>query len=431
MIPKSVKYLLAVDLLERYSFYALRAIAVIFFIDKFKVSDQDASFLTHAFLALCYLFPIISGYLIDEHFTKYKYTAIIMLGYALSFFGMYFVDSLLGQICVQLTLAAFSGLFKPVVLSFVTDNTKNLDKKSQENAIDFYYLFVNIGSIFSFTFHPLIYKYYGYKISFLIPSIVMFFAFLFFVAGKKSYTINKPQKGMNVVHFVIIVLKFKFFQTQYKKLGLYLKNKHSQEYLKLFGEISRSFKALGLMALYFCVYETQYSTFITQGMKMKQSFLGFTLLAAQIGTLNPIAVMLCIPLFSKLYTVFKIDLKNRVMIGFGLTFLSLFLLAVVEVLIKIFGFNITVAFQIPSYILMAAGEVMVYGSALQLFFGKSSENIKSTIGSLFFFSIFLGNIIDAWFFKFFKPNIDVYFFLGCSGLMIFVSVLFKALKMKD
>lgn len=432
MIPKSVKYLLSVDLFERYSFYALRSIMIVFFIDAFRISNQDASFLTHTFLALCYLSPILGGYLIDQHFTKYKYGLFAILAYSVSFFSMYFGGSLANYIASLLLIALFSGLLKPLIISFITDNTKNLDKKSQEDSFNFYYLFINLGSIFAFIFHPVIYKKYGYKISFLIPSITMLVALASFVFGKQTYKIQKPCKGMNIVSFLVIFFKFKFLNKKYKKLGVYLKNKHNQEYLKLFGEILRCFKALGLIAFYFSLYEIQFSAFVIQGLRMKQSFLSIPILANQIGTINPIVVMISIPFLAKfVYNRFNISLKNRILLGFGLTFVSLFLVGVIEILMHVFGNNMTVALQVPSYLFMAIGEVMVYGSALQLFFGKSSDNIKSTVGSLFFFAIFVGNMLDAWFFKIFTPSIDAYLFFECSAFMLVVLYMFKRLKIKE
>lgn len=432
MIPKSVKYLLTVDLFERYSFYSLKAIIVVFFINTFHLTQSDASFFTHIYLALCFITPIIGGYLLDEHFTKYKYGLVSILGYSLAFLLMCFDYSKHTYLVILLSIACCSGMVKPLIVSFISDNVKDLDESSQNSSYDLYYLCINIGAIFAMIFSPMVYQKYGMNTNCVIISIAMFIAFLSFIAGRKTYKIIEPTKSMNIFHFFIILIDFKFHKKQYSNnLGLYIKDRYDQDYLTLFSEMMRTFKVLVLMSVYYAIYEVQYSTFIIQGLKMKQKFLNIPVLANQIASINPVVIIISIHCLSKyIYTRFEISFKSRMLTGLLLTALGFAWIAVLN-LSLITHPDLSVCWQIPAYLFIAIGEVMIYSSALQLFFGGSSEKIKSTIGGLFFLTIFFGNLLDAFIFKVFHLEINTAFFTGCSVIMSVVTFYFSKLKIKE
>lgn len=64
--PKSLFFIIGNEFCERFSYYGMKAILVLYFKQKLHFSEDVSTEVYHAFSGLCYLFPIFGAMLADQ-----------------------------------------------------------------------------------------------------------------------------------------------------------------------------------------------------------------------------------------------------------------------------------------------------------------------------------------------------------------------------
>ena len=64
--PKSLFFIIGNEFCERFSYYGMKAILVLYFKQKLHFSEDLSTQVYHAFSGLCYLFPIFGAMLADQ-----------------------------------------------------------------------------------------------------------------------------------------------------------------------------------------------------------------------------------------------------------------------------------------------------------------------------------------------------------------------------
>ena len=171
--------------LERFSFYSVKWLIVQFLVASVAdgglgVAKENGASYQSFFVAFTYLAPLFGSY-ISDHLVGAKYLvpigmALISLGY---FFG-FRADSL-SDVAIMIALVSIgTGLFKPQTNS-ITGKLFS-DPKDLDMAFSTQYSMVNLGSFIGTTSVGLIAGTRGYRICFLVCSIVMLVnAVLFFL----------------------------------------------------------------------------------------------------------------------------------------------------------------------------------------------------------------------------------------------------------
>ena len=78
--PKSIPFILTTEFCERFSYYGMRAILVLFVSNVIGFSDTNASMLFHGFTVVAYITPIFGAILADSYFGKSKHKNYSDLG---------------------------------------------------------------------------------------------------------------------------------------------------------------------------------------------------------------------------------------------------------------------------------------------------------------------------------------------------------------
>ena len=154
-MPKTFYTVFFIEFWERFAFYGLQAVAVLFFIQKFGLKEQEASNLFSSFSALLYALLIIGGYLGDKvlGFRRTYFLGIIflMVGYG-SFAFVENVHLLYWSMGMVLVGNIF---FKTNAGNFVqrcfAPNDPRLD-----SAFTYFYMSINLGSFFSMIVIPFV-----------------------------------------------------------------------------------------------------------------------------------------------------------------------------------------------------------------------------------------------------------------------------------
>lgn len=153
--PKGLFVLALSNMGERFGYYTMLAIFVLFLQAKFGLDSDKTSTIFGTFLAMVYFLPIFGGYLADR-FLGYGKT--ITLGIAIMFCGYFILaiptgvdDTAFATMIAALALIAIgTGLFKGNVQALVGnlyDDPKY--SKKRDLAYSLFYMCINIGAFFA------------------------------------------------------------------------------------------------------------------------------------------------------------------------------------------------------------------------------------------------------------------------------------------
>lgn len=181
--PKGLFLLFFTELWERFGFYALQSIVVLYMTQSFHFTDERSYLLYGAFSSLIYFTPVLGGYIAD-HFIGFRQSVIIggflfILGYVFTSFPNE-KTFFLGLSIVTLA----NGFFKPCVSSIVGDLYSKDDPK-RDSGFTIFYMGINIGSLIPPIFIGTIVKHFGWHWGFLLAAIGMSFGVITFLVGKK------------------------------------------------------------------------------------------------------------------------------------------------------------------------------------------------------------------------------------------------------
>jgi POT family proton-dependent oligopeptide transporter len=213
--PKGLWVLFGTEMWERFNFYGMRAILTLYMVHSLLLSESNASIIYGGFLALCYLTPLLGGFISDKYLGNRN---CIMLGGTLMAIGQLFLfysatiydtslDFSKGIFWFGLFLIIFgNGFFKPNISSMVGSLYPPQEKTKLDSAFTIFYMGINIGALLSQYFVPLfadvkinkIQDPTVFKWGYLMACIAMVLGTVLFYFLKNKYVVtpdNKPIGG--------------------------------------------------------------------------------------------------------------------------------------------------------------------------------------------------------------------------------------------
>lgn len=181
--PKGLYLLFFTELWERFGFYMVQTILVLYMSKGLSYSDSKSYLLYGAFSSMLYLTPVIGGYIADR-FIGFRQS--IILGAILFIIGY-------GLMAIEDTQALFLGLsvvivangfFKPNVSSIVGD-LYTADDPRRDGGFTLFYMGINVGSLIPPIFAGALVAAYHWGSGFLVASLGMVISLITFLAGKK------------------------------------------------------------------------------------------------------------------------------------------------------------------------------------------------------------------------------------------------------
>ena len=146
--PKGLFYLFFAEMWERFSFYGMRALLVLYIIKDYMVSIENNEEIAYgiyaAYGALVYATPLLGGFIADKFI---GYRKAIMLGgvlMALGHFFMAFPTDLFFYGALGLLIAG-NGFFKPNISSLVGSLYEDGDIK-RDSGFTIFYMGINLGA---------------------------------------------------------------------------------------------------------------------------------------------------------------------------------------------------------------------------------------------------------------------------------------------
>lgn len=183
--PKPFYLIFFLEFWERFGFYGVQAIIVLYMIRHLNYTDKDADILFTSFNALVYLLPCVGGY-IGDHLLGTKRTALlgaVILG--LGYLSLSLISTLNLSLFPSLALIAVGvGFFKANPSALVSQ----LYRKHQLNpdsGFTLYYMAINSGALLSMSLTPWIYEHWGWTSAFFLCFLGLSFGAVSFLMGRR------------------------------------------------------------------------------------------------------------------------------------------------------------------------------------------------------------------------------------------------------
>jgi proton-dependent oligopeptide transporter, POT family len=143
--PSGLYVLFGAEAWERFSYYGMRALLVLYLVNKMQYSRAHALEVYGLYTGLVYLTPLLGGYLADKMLGRRK---AVLIGGILMGLGQIFL-----MFPATLTLAlglliAGNGFFKPNISTMVGGLYREGDTR-RDGAFTIFYMGINLGALFS------------------------------------------------------------------------------------------------------------------------------------------------------------------------------------------------------------------------------------------------------------------------------------------
>uniref|UniRef100_A0A8B9JLA5 Solute carrier family 15 member 1a n=1 Tax=Astyanax mexicanus TaxID=7994 RepID=A0A8B9JLA5_ASTMX len=330
--PVSIFFIVVNEFCERFSYYGMRAVLVLYFRFFFRWDDDLATSIYHAFVALCYLTPILGAIVADSWLGKFKTIIYLSIVYAIGQIVMAVSaindltdadrDGTPDNMSVHVGLAML-GLFlialgtggiKPCVSAFGGDQFDDHQTRQRSTFFSVFYLCINGGSLLSTLITPILRgqecgihtQQKCYPLAFGVPAALMVVSLIVFIAGSGMYIKAKP-KG-NIMMDVCNCIGFAINNRFRHRSSKYPKREHwldwaDEKYDKLLiAQIKMVCRVLFLyipLPMFWTLFDQKGSRWTLQATTMDGTFGSLVLQPDQMQTVNPILILTLVPIMDR------------------------------------------------------------------------------------------------------------------------------------
>jgi len=384
-MPSGVFHLVVNEGAERFSYYGMRAILVVFMTGMIlnaqgeldPMGEAEAKTYFHIFASAVYFFPFVGAWLADAWWGKYRTIIWLSLVYCGGHVALALDHTRLGLLIGLTLIAIGSGGIKPCVSANLGDQFGSMNHHLLPKAFSWFYFAINVGAFCSMMLTPTLLENYGPSLAFAVPGILMFVATFIFWVGRHQYTHVPPDK-------VGVLQELKSpsaWRAILKLSGIYL-----------------------FVAFFWSLFDQTSSAWVLQAQHMDRNWMGIEWLPSQIQAINPILILLFIPLF--VYVIYpllsrcmELTALRKMSIGFFVTVGAFMISAYIEQQI-VQGQTPPIAWQLLAFVVITAAEVMVSITCLEFSYTQAPLKLKSLIMGLFLLSVSLGNgftaLVNYW-----------------------------------
>jgi len=379
-MPVGIPYILTTEAAERFAFYGMSSILVVFMTKHLMgsggelsvMADEPAKAWFHYFISAAYFATVVGAVISDIWLGKYKTIILFSLVYCAGFVFLILDHTRLGLTAGLILIALATGTIKPCLSANVGDQFGSSNKHMIEKVYHWFYFSVNLGAAISMFVCPFLLEKYGPAIGFGVPGSFMLIAMLSYRLGRNKF-VHVPPAG---------------------KAGW--RNMLDEEGVKALGRLCIVFV---MLFMFFALFYQSESAWVLQAEKMNLKWLGITWLPAQMQSANPVLILILIPLFTYviypgLNRLWTMTPMRKMGIGMVLTAASFLVPVWIEVQLEN-GFKPSIGWQFVAYIFLTAAEIMVSITALEFAYTQAPRKMKSMIQSIELLTISFGNMFAA------------------------------------
>lgn len=335
--PLSIFFIVVNEFCERFSYYGMRALLILYFTQFFKWDDNLSTAIYHTFIALCYLTPILGALIADSWLGKFKTIVSLSIVYTigqaitavssikeLSEFNhnelsdsnntgtptnvtVHVALCMIGLILIALG----TGGIKPCVSAFGGDQFEENQEAQRNRFFSIFYLAINAGSLLSTVVTPILRvqecgihgKQACYPLAFGVPAVLMAVALIVFVIGSGMYKKVQPQGNVmaKVVKCIGFAIKnrFRHRSKEFPKREHWLdwaKEKYDE---RLISQIKMVTKVMFLyipLPMFWALFDQQGSRWTLQATTMNGKIGIIEIQPDQMQTVNAILIVIMVPI---------------------------------------------------------------------------------------------------------------------------------------
>lgn len=387
-MPKGIPYIIGNEAAERFSFYGMKGILVIFMTSYLfmlpgatgnePMPEPKAIENYHLFTTAVYFTPILGALIADILLGKY----LTIISLSIVYCAGHGVLALMGaddgispglMLFLGLGLISLgSGGIKPCVSAHVGDQFGATNGHLISKVFGWFYFAINTGAFLSTLMTPWFLEWYGPHLAFGVPGVLMVLATIMFWMGRKVF-IHVPPGGL------------KWFKETFSWRGISAIAKLSVIYI--------------FVAVFWALFDQTGSSWVLQAEDLDRNWLGVEWLSSQIQAVNPIMILILIPVFSFIIypavnRVFRLTAIRKISIGLFIMVVGFSMVAWLQESIDA-GLRPSIGWQIAAYAILTASEVMVSITCLEFSYTQAPRTMKSIIMAIFLVSVSLGNVFTA------------------------------------
>ena len=442
--PRSLSTLFFTEMWERFSYYGMRALLVLYLVNSLNYSESDALHIYAVYTGLVYLTPLIGGYLADRFLGTQKSIFIGGLTMMIGHFLMAFPDYLYLAIGM---LIIGNGYFKPNISSLLGKLYKSNDVR-RDSGFSIFYVGINVGAFLA----PLIVGYVGETINwhygFAIAGFGMLAGLIQFYYGQnkiiKEDTTQQSRKLKSAdwglitiisiinIPLILLILEvnevinnyfFEIFLALVTFISFYLLTRKKQllpakEDLKKIVYIG----VLSIFVIFFWMGFEQAGGSLTlfANNSVDRNFLGFIIPASFFQSINPLIIILIGPMIANFWLRVdrgKSNINTPQKMGLGLLLLAggFFLITLVN---NSSDSAISLWWLVGVYFLHTLGELCLSPIGLSMVSKVSPRKIASLMMGFWFLSSAVANFMAGKLPGILQANnLDLFTFLTFTSIV--------------
>uniref|UniRef100_A0A8C6QL36 Solute carrier family 15 member 1 n=1 Tax=Nannospalax galili TaxID=1026970 RepID=A0A8C6QL36_NANGA len=327
--PLSIFFIVVNEFCERFSYYGMRALLVLYFRNFIGWDDDLSTAIYHTFVALCYLTPILGALIADSWLGKFKTIISLSIVYTI---GQAVIsvssindltdhnhdgspDSLPVHVALSMIglvlIALGTGGIKPCVSAFGGDQFEEGQEKQRNRFFSIFYLAINAGSLISTIITPILRvqqcgihsQQACYPLAFGVPAALMAVSLIVFVLGSRMYKKFQPQG--NIMGKVVKCIGFAIKNRFRHRSKTFPKREHWLDWAKekyderLISQIKMVTKVLFLyipLPMFWALFDQQGSRWTLQATTMSGRIVINDLSPLPLQTVNAILIVIMVPI---------------------------------------------------------------------------------------------------------------------------------------
>ncbi|XP_058985772.1 peptide transporter family 1 isoform X2 [Musca domestica] len=315
--PKSVGFIISNEFCERFNYYGMRTILVLYLTSKLQYDDDTSTVLFHVFTMLVYLCPLVGAIVADSWLGKFKTILNLSIVYAIGGVIMALGAVPVLKLPVQavtilglVLIAIGTGGIKPCVSAFGGDQFRLPEQEKQlATFFSLFYFAINAGSMISTSVTPILREdvhCFGdndcFSLAFGVPAVLMLLSVVIFVAGKRLYVMKPPAGNMilGVSRCISQAISGWRRERKTKPKPHWLDYAEPAVGSKMVSDVKTLLKILVLFLpfpVFWALFDQQGSRWTFQATRMDGEIFGFFIKPDQMQVVNPLLILAFIPLF--------------------------------------------------------------------------------------------------------------------------------------
>ena len=411
--PKGLYLLFFTEMWERFSYYGMRAILILYLTKKLMegglgMNEKDATLLYGYFTGFVYFTPLIGGWLADRYLGKRLAVTIGGITMMLGQFTLFGLNSTTGLYIGLLLLIIGNGFFKPNISTLVGGLYKDGDSR-RDAAFTIFYMGINLGAMIA----PLVIGVvtdnmfattnedgsisYGYRYGFLVSGIGMLLGQVIFNLLGTKYLGDLGTKPVGAVSDSSVTESLKSVNPETREV---LDEKQEKQ------RISVIFILLIFAVFFWAGFEQAGSSLSLYTDKYIDRSIGsFEIPTSWFQSVNPLFIVTLAPLFT-LFWASPIGrrLTTPVKMGVGMIILGagfLFMIGAVAERsangdVNDVNNKAALMWLIMTYLLHTIGELCISPVGLSVVTKLSPPKLASVLMAVWMLSSFFANIVGGY-----------------------------------